>query len=128
VNYDKFIAAKAITSPLAGLTDIPPLSAHLFSFQADIVRWALKRGRAAIFADCGMGKTPMQLEWAKHIPGNVLILAPLAVASQTVHEGARAAVQAIEKRQRNVASGDTRLPRDDAQAGREPRARDAYRD
>lgn len=87
MNYDNFIAAKAITSPLAGLTDIPPLSAHLFPFQADIVRWALKRGRAAIFADCGMGKTPMQLEWAKHIPGNVLILAPLAVASQTVREG-----------------------------------------
>ena len=87
MNYDKFIAAKALTSPLAGLTEIPPLSAHLFPFQADIVRWALKRGRAAIFADCGMGKTPMQLEWAKHIPGNVLILAPLAVASQTVREG-----------------------------------------
>jgi len=87
MNYDSFLADKAITSPLCGLTDIPELSAHLFPFQADIVRWALKRGRAAIFADCGMGKTPMQLEWAKHIPGNVLILAPLAVASQTVHEG-----------------------------------------
>jgi superfamily II DNA or RNA helicase len=87
VSYAEFIAAKAITSPLAGLIEIPSLSAHLFPFQADIVRWALKRGRAAIFADCGMGKTPMQLEWARHIPGNVLILAPLAVASQTVHEG-----------------------------------------
>jgi DNA modification methylase len=87
MNYDNFLADKAITSPLAGLADIPPLSAHLFPFQSDIVRWALKRGRAAIFADCGMGKTPMQLEWAKHIPGNVLILAPLAVAAQTVHEG-----------------------------------------
>jgi superfamily II DNA or RNA helicase len=86
-EYADFLAAKAITSPLAGLTDVPPLSAHLFPFQADIVRWALKRGRAAIFADCGMGKTPMQLEWARHIPGNVLILAPLAVASQTVKEG-----------------------------------------
>jgi superfamily II DNA or RNA helicase len=87
MNYDEFIAGKAITSPLAGLAEIPELSAHLFPFQADIVRWSLKRGRAAIFADCGMGKTPMQLEWAKHIPGNVLILAPLTVAQQTVHEG-----------------------------------------
>lgn len=86
-EYAEFLAAKAITSPPTGLTDVPPLAAHLFSFQADIVAWALRRGRAAIFADCGMGKTPMQLEWAKHIPGNVLILAPLAVASQTVHEG-----------------------------------------
>jgi hypothetical protein len=87
MEYGEFINAKAITSPLTGLADIPELSDHLFPFQADIVRWALKRGRAAIFADCGMGKTPMQLEWAKHIPGNVLILAPLAVAQQTVHEG-----------------------------------------
>jgi superfamily II DNA or RNA helicase len=87
VSYAAFLKDKAITSPLAGLTEIPPLSAHLFPFQADIVQWALKRGRAAVFADCGMGKTPIQLEWARHIPGNVLILAPLAVASQTVHEG-----------------------------------------
>ncbi|NCD04376.1 MAG: helicase, partial [Clostridia bacterium] len=58
----------------------------LFDFQADIVRWALRRGRACIFADCGMGKTPMQLEWAHHVPGNILIVAPLAVADQTIRE------------------------------------------
>lgn len=59
----------------------------LYDYQRDIVKWALRRGRAAIFADCGMGKTPMQLEYARHVPGNVLILAPLAVSSQTVREG-----------------------------------------
>jgi DNA modification methylase len=59
----------------------------LFDFQRDIVGWALKRGRASIFADCGLGKTPMQLEWASHVPGNVLVLAPLAVSLQTVGEG-----------------------------------------
>jgi superfamily II DNA or RNA helicase len=63
----------------------------LYDFQKDIVRWALAKGRAAIFADCGLGKTPMQLEWAhkvcEHKDGRVLILAPLAVASQTVREG-----------------------------------------
>lgn len=59
----------------------------LMGFQKDITRWALRKGRAAIFADCGLGKTPMQLEWASHIPGKVLILAPLAVAQQTVREG-----------------------------------------
>jgi DNA modification methylase len=58
----------------------------LFDFQHDIVTWALRRGRACIFADCGMGKTPMQLEWAHHVPGNVLIVAPLAVSSQTIRE------------------------------------------
>ena len=66
---------------------VPALNPQLFDFQADIVRWALRKGRAAIFADCGMGKTAMQLEWAKHIPGKVLILAPLAVSTQTVREG-----------------------------------------
>jgi superfamily II DNA or RNA helicase len=61
----------------------------LFPFQADIVRWALRRGRAAIFADCGMGKTAMQLEWARQVPGRVLIAAPLAVSTQTVREGVK---------------------------------------
>nr|DAX95414.1 MAG TPA: Helicase of the snf2 rad54 family [Caudoviricetes sp.] len=63
----------------------------MFEFQKDIVRWALKKGRAAIFAECGLGKTLMQLEWAnqiqKHTDGKILILAPLAVAPQTQQEG-----------------------------------------
>ena len=90
VSYQEFLAAKAVTSPLCGIDFEPLLNPMLFPFQADIVRWALKRGRAAIFADCGMGKTPMQLEWARVIAdtrGPVLILAPLAVAQQTVREG-----------------------------------------
>jgi superfamily II DNA or RNA helicase len=65
----------------------------LFQFQRDVTRWALRRGRAAIFADCGMGKTLMQLVWADHVRqetgGRVLILAPLAVAQQTEREAAR---------------------------------------
>lgn len=86
-SYQKFLARKAIFDAPSGLETVPDLNPMLFEFQRDIVRWALRRGRAAIFADCGMGKTPMQLEWAHHIPGRVLILAPLAVAAQTVHEG-----------------------------------------
>lgn len=89
LEYSTFISSKGFTDTATGLTDIPALSASLFPFQRDIVGWALRRGRAAIFADCGMGKTIMQLEWARHIPGNVLILAPLAVAAQTVNEGKR---------------------------------------
>ena len=87
MSYSKFLIDKAFVSPPCGLKSIPNLSPQLFPFQRDIVRWALRRGRAAIFADCGMGKTFMQLEWARHIPGNVLILAPLAVSGQTVKEG-----------------------------------------
>lgn len=59
----------------------------LFPFQRDIVKWALRRGRAAVWADCGLGKTPISLAWAEQIPGRVLILAPLAVAQQTCREG-----------------------------------------
>lgn len=86
-DYAVFLNRKAVVDPHTGLDVVPTLNAALFDFQRDIVTWALRRGRAAVFADCGMGKTPMQLEWAKHVPGDVLILAPLAVATQTVREG-----------------------------------------
>lgn len=87
MEYSDFLKGKAIVNVPTGMVDVPDLNPMLFDFQSDIVRWALRRGRSAIFADCGMGKTPMQLEWAKHIPGKVLILAPLAVSAQTVREG-----------------------------------------
>lgn len=88
-NYAKFIADKAIAAKPAGLDIVPELNPMLFPFQRDIVRWALRRGRAAIWADCGMGKTPMQLEFAHHVPGDVLILAPLAVSQQTIREAGK---------------------------------------
>ena len=95
MNYDDFISRKTITamhtdSIQLNADDLNPM---LYPFQRDIVRWALAKGRAAIFADCGLGKTPMQLEWAKRVidarGGMVLILAPLAVAAQTVAEGGK---------------------------------------
>jgi superfamily II DNA or RNA helicase len=95
-KYRDFLAKKKIVDIPTGLKTIPDLNPMLFDFQHDIVRWALKRGRAAIFADCGMGKTPMQLEWAHHIPGNVLIVAPLAVSAQTIREAAKFHEEAIE--------------------------------
>lgn len=92
IDYASFLKSKEVLSTPCG---IEPKELHpkLFDFQKDLVRWALKRGRAAIFADCGMGKTPMQLEWARHIPGKVLILAPLAVAEQTVREGEKFGIE-----------------------------------
>lgn len=69
----------------------------LFDFQSALVDWALRRGRAAIFADCGLGKTPMQLVWAenvvRHTRRPVLILTPLAVGAQTVREGAKFGIE-----------------------------------
>ena len=88
-KYSDFLKEKILYMPAAGLEDIPKLNKHLFTYQKDIVEWALRRGKAAIFADCGMGKTIMQLEWADKINGKVLILAPLAVTNQTVEEGKR---------------------------------------
>ena len=87
LSYQDFIASKQIVLADAGLKAVPKLNPMLFPFQRDIVSWSLRKGRSAIFADCGLGKTPMQLEWARHVPGPVLILAPLAVAQQTVREG-----------------------------------------
>lgn len=84
-DYSEFLSTKAPTVESIG---IEPCDCHLklFEWQSDIVKWALRRGRAAIFADCGMGKTLMQIEWARQIGRRVLILAPLAVADQTVEE------------------------------------------
>src|SRR5205823_6443219 len=86
---------KQIVDPATGLTTLPTLHPALFPFQRDIVGWALRRGRAAIFADCGMGKTAMQLEWARHIPGRVLVLTPLAVAPQTVAEATKFNIKSV---------------------------------
>lgn len=94
MNYDEFLKTKHIEDVPTGFSvKRGELNQSLFEFQKDIVLWALRRGRAAVFADCGMGKTIMQLEWAFHVPGNVLILAPLAVAQQTVKEGAKFGIQ-----------------------------------
>jgi len=90
MEYAEFLQRKRIHDAPTGLPNVPELNPMLFGFQRDIVRWALKRGRAAIFADCGMGKTPMQLEWAERVAGlnkRVMIVAPLAVSKQTIREG-----------------------------------------
>jgi len=98
MKYQQFIESKKTTSHCTGLADITELSPMLYDFQRDLVQWALRRGRAALFCDCGLGKTPMQLEWARHIPGNVLILAPLAVSMQTVAEGRKFGVNVNYRR------------------------------
>lgn len=98
MDYTTFLASKALSDSATGLTDMPELAPHLFPFQRDIVRWALRRGRSAVFADCGMGKGPIALEWAKHVQAHadapVLILAPLAVAQQLCREGEKFGVPA----------------------------------
>lgn len=91
-DYDAFLASKRAITESFGF-EPAPLPSHLFDFQQAVAKWAIVRGRAAIFAGTGMGKTAMQLEWARqghaHSNAPVLIVAPLAVSSQTVREGAK---------------------------------------
>jgi len=87
MDYQEFLKSKQFLPQNYGL-HIPREALHniLFEFQRDLVFWALKKGKAAIFAGTGLGKTLMQCEWARFIPGTVLILAPLAVSKQTINE------------------------------------------
>jgi DNA modification methylase len=87
MEYQKFLKQKRITFKTAGKEVNPKeVNSLLFPFQCDLVVWALRKGRAAIFADTGLGKTLMQLEWGRLIGGQCLIIAPLSVAKQTVRE------------------------------------------
>lgn len=89
--YTTFLARKAVTDPMTGLANIPELPASLFPHQRDIVKWALRRGRAALFAGTGLGKSLMELAWAQAIHQttgkDILHLAPLAVSNQLAREG-----------------------------------------
>lgn len=90
MDYHDFVSSKLC---IVGTTGIATqlIDYGLFPHQRDLVEWALRRGRAAIFADTGLGKSRMQLAWAdtvhRETGGDVLILAPLAVAEQTAEEG-----------------------------------------
>ena len=95
-SYQDFLDQKLHTGAAHGFEPIwlPP---ELFDFQQSLVTWAIRKGRAAIFADCGLGKTAMQLTWAENVARHsgkpVLILAPLAVAPQTIREGEKFGIE-----------------------------------
>lgn len=110
--YAAFLARKAILDPPTGLEILPDLPDCLFPFQRDIVRWALRRGRAALFAGTGLGKTLMELAWADAIhqatAENVLLLTPLAVAAQHLREAGKFGIPARQcARQCDVRPGVT---------------------
>ena len=98
MNYEDFIKSKEHYITNRGfIVERNELNNNMFEFQKDIVRWALRRGQAAIFADCGLGKTLMQLEWANKVfqytGNNVLILTPLSVAKQTIRESEKFGIE-----------------------------------
>jgi DNA modification methylase/superfamily II DNA or RNA helicase len=106
-NYYDFLDRKNLIYKNEGLEvdrgDIHPL---LFDFQADLTRFALRKGRAALFADTGLGKTFMQLEWARLTGEKSLIIAPLSVARQTVNEAKKLGIQVTYARSQSEVTGD----------------------
>src|SRR5262245_53673432 len=97
MNYDKFLEKKSQICHMDGFKPVW-MPDFLFDFQSALVEWCTRKGRAAIFADCGLGKTPMQLVWAENVVRKtnrpVLILTPLAVGHQTVREAEKFGIEA----------------------------------
>ncbi|MGE4164237.1 MAG: SNF2-related protein [Vicinamibacterales bacterium] len=95
MSYAEFLASKQRTATPAG-PQVDPSAVHpmLHDWQAELVCWAVHTGRAALWADTGMGKSVMQIEWARLSGDTTLIVAPLAVCQQTVREAAKVNVTA----------------------------------
>ena len=109
-SYADFLARKRISDPMTGMADVGELPSFMFPHQRDIVSWALRRGRSAIFAGTGLGKTAMELVWADkfsaHTGKPVLIFAPLAVSQQHIREAGKFGLSArIVADQSQVLSG-----------------------
>lgn len=111
MEYIDFLQSKQERKRFEGLS-VPKenLNKNLFNWQRAVASWALKKGRAALFEDCGLGKTLQQLEWARQVHiqtgGNVLILAPLAVSKQTAQEGVKFGIDVhICREQKNICPG-----------------------
>ena len=100
-DYTAFLERKSQAGADSGFAPVW-MPDFLFEFQASLVDWAVRKGRAAIFADCGLGKTPMGLVWASNVARKtlkpVLYLTPLAVAPQTVREAEKFGIQAAQSK------------------------------
>lgn len=108
--YADFLARKAISDPATGLSEWGNLPDCLFPHQRDIVSWALRRGRAALFAGTGLGKSLMELAWAQAVHGatgkDILHLAPLAVSNQMAREADKFGIAArVVARQSDCGDG-----------------------
>jgi hypothetical protein len=109
-SYSDFLFEK---TQIAGNHGFEPvfMPEFLFDFQAELITWAVMKGRAAIFADCGLGKTPMELVWAENVVrktnGRVLILTPLAVSAQMVREADKFGIQVMRSGEGRAHDGIT---------------------
>lgn len=97
-NYQEFLTQKTRVPPATGLTSLPKLNKNLFDYQNDIVSWACRRGRSALFAGTGLGKSLMELSWANALyeatGQRTIIFTPLAVASQMKKEADKFGIDA----------------------------------
>lgn len=104
-TYREFVERKSQLGSESGFVPLW-MPEFLFDFQQSLVDWSVRRGRAAIFADCGLGKTAMQLVWAENVARQtnrpVIIIAPLAVAAQTVREAEKFGIEAKVSRDGTV--------------------------
>jgi hypothetical protein len=110
MSYQEFLALKTQLDQGNGFEgDWAP--EFLYGFQSALVDWSLQMGRSAIFADCGLGKTPMQLVWAenvrRHTGKPVLVVTPLAVSFQTVREAEKFGIEAATSRDGTIPAGIT---------------------
>lgn len=107
-DYDQFIAAKSKCRVASGF-EPKPIRAPLFDWQKSVVRWAIRNGSAALFEECGLGKTLQQLEWARqvaaHTKAPVIILTPLSVAQQTASEAAKFGIKSTVVSQQSEVTG-----------------------
>lgn len=107
MTYESFLSSKRIVADPRGVeVDVERVHPMLFSHQRDVVLWALRKGRAAVFLECGLGKTFIQLEWARLLETPTLIIAPLSVARQTVREAAKIGVPVLYARNEAQSSRD----------------------
>jgi DNA modification methylase len=94
MKYEEFLASKKNRTAYHGIEIADEqVNTILYPFQRDIVRWACHKGRAAIFLDTGLGKTFIQLEWARLLGERTIIIAPLSVTRQTIREGAKIGIE-----------------------------------
>ncbi len=107
-DYEKFLNQKTQLGTRDGFSPVW-MPDFLFPFQAALVDWAIRKGRAALFEDCGLGKTPQQLVWAenvvRHTNKPVLILTPLAVSHQTIAEAEKFGIEAHRSHEGEVHPG-----------------------
>jgi len=108
MNYDEFLTEKEQRGANTGFEPIA-LPPSAFDFQLLLLEWALRKGRAAIFADCGLGKTLIQLAWGdnvvRHTNRPVLVLTPLAVSHQTITEAEKFGIEAVRSSDGTVPIG-----------------------